>query len=181
MIKRIMTYRVAAAAFAASALIVAPAVAAPVRAASVQVHKAIGPNTSLVVQVGSRADYRHNDRRDHRRVHTNQWGQTDREVARLSRNALQACRSAITREAYRIGYRDVDFDDDRRVRQIGPNGFEVRYDDVEFERGRRDVERNVTCTVRRGNVAEVRGIPALARGNGHGYTVAHAQRGRRGH
>jgi hypothetical protein len=173
MIKRIMTYRVAAAAFAAPALFAAPA-AAPVRGAIVQVNHQRGANTSLTVQVGHTDDrYRRNDRRDYR---VNQWGQTQWEVRALRQDAVQACRRAVAKQAYRIGYRDVDFDDDRRVHQIGPNGFRVLLDDVEFDaRGRgRDRERDVTCTIRRGDVVEIEGLP---RGGKHGYKPAKGYRG----
>ncbi len=160
MINRIMTFRVAAAAFAASALIAAPAAADPVRGAIISLQRELGVNTSLRVDVSQNHHYGRNDRRGQR---FNQWGQSDREVSRLSGDALQACRRAVTQEAYRVGYRDVDFDDDRRVHQTGPYRFDIRYDDVEFEGRRREVESNVSCTVRRGNVAAVRGVPLPGR------------------
>ena len=160
MINRIMTYRVAAAAFAASVLIAAPAAADPVRGAIVSLQRELGVNTSLRVDISQNDRYGPNDRRGQR---LNQWGQSDREVSRLSRAALEACRRAVTQEAYRVGYRDVDFDDDRRVRQTGAYRFNIRYDDVEFEGRRRAVESNVSCTVRRGNVAAVRGVPLQGR------------------
>ena len=90
----------------------------------------------------------------------------------LSRDAVQACRRVVAKQAYRIGYRDVDFDDDRRVRQIGPNGFRVTLDDVEFEGRRRDRERDVTCTIRHGNVVNVEGIPAPGH-RGYQHTRGH--------
>ena len=163
MIKRIMTYRVAAAAFAVPALFAAPAAADPVRGAIVQLEHKLGADTSLTLQVGHNNRYQrdHRDNRDYRRgYHLNQWGQTEREARRLRRDAVQSCRRAVAHNAYRIGYRDVDFDDDRRVRQIGPYGFRVRLDDVEFEGRRRDRERDVTCTIRRGHVVDIEGIPA---------------------
>jgi hypothetical protein len=150
MIKRIMTYRVAAAAFAVPALFAVPAAADPVRGAIVQLEQRLGTNTSLILQVG------HN----RRGYQLNQWGQSQRDVSGLRRDALQACRRAVAKQAYRIGYRNVNFDDDRRVRQTGPYGFRVRFDDVEFEGRRRDRDSDVTCTIRRGNVVDIEGIPA---------------------
>ena len=32
---------------------------------------------------------------------------------------------------WRAGFRDIDFDDDRRVRQVGPNGFDIRFEEGE--------------------------------------------------
>ena len=180
MIKRIMTYRVAAAAFAVPALFAAPAAADPVRGAIVQLEHKLGADTSLTLQVGHDNRYQrdHRDNRDYRRGYRlNQWGQSERDVRGLRRDAVQACRRAVAHDAYRIGYRDVDFDDDRRVRQTGPYDFRVRLDDVEFEARRRDRESDVTCSVRRGYVVNIEGIPAAGhrgyrnarndRGNGH--------------
>lgn len=155
-----MNPRVAAVALAASALIAAPAAADPVRGAVLELNKRLSNDASLTIQVGHNSGYsnRRNVRRaNHYRV--NEWGQSQREVRQLKRNATQACRRAITRQAYNIGFRDVDFDDGRGVRQIGPNGFRVNFGDVEFEGRRRDFERSVTCTVRRGQVKNVDGIP----------------------
>jgi hypothetical protein len=178
MIKRIMTYRVAAAAFAVPALFAAPAAADSVRGAIVQLEHKLGADTSLTLQVGHKNRYQrdHHDTRDYRRGYQlNQWGQSQREVTGLRRDAVQACRRAVAKQAYRIGYRDVDFDDDRRVRQIGPYGFRVRLDDVEFEGRRRERESDVTCTIRRSNVVDIEGIPAA----GHrGYRNARNDRGR---
>jgi len=171
MIKRIMTFRVAAAAFAVSALFAAPAAADPVRGAIVQLEPKFGANTSLVVQVGQNDRHGRNDRRDYR---VNQWGQSEREVRGLRRDAVQACRREVVKQAYRIGYREVDFDDDRRVRQTGPYGFRVVLDDVEFEGRRRERESDVTCTVRRGHVVDIHGLPAPGR---RGYQHAGGRRG----
>jgi hypothetical protein len=172
MINRIITFRVAAAAFAVPALFAAPAAADPVRGAIVQLEQKLGADTSLRVQIGQSDRYGRNDRRgryDRRDYRVNQWGQSEREVRGLRRDAVQACRRAVAKQAYRIGYRDVDFDNDRRVRQIGPYGFRVMLDDVEFEGRRRDRERDVTCTIRRGNVVDIEGIP-LTRNRGYQRT-----------
>ena len=178
MIKRIMTYRVAAAAFAVPALFAAPAAADPVRGAIVQLEQKLGSNTSLTLQVGHNGHNSRNrhDSRDYRYGYQlNQWGQSRRVVTGLRRDALQACRRAVAKQAYRIGYRDVDFDDDRLIRQTGPHDFRVRLDDVEFEGRRRDRESDVTCSVRRGYVVNIQGIPAA----GHrGYRNARNDRGR---
>ncbi|WP_146617175.1 hypothetical protein [Hyphomonas pacifica] len=168
MMKRIIKVRVAAVAVAASALTVAPAVADPVRDSLAQIEAHLGADTGLVVQID------HKDR-GHRGRHRgsyrlNEWGQTRHQERQLRRDAIQTCRAEINRAAWRIGYRDVDFDDDRRVRQIGPYGFRIRFDDVEFEDRRRDREKDVTCEVRRGHVTQLEGIPERARyGHGRGY------------
>lgn len=178
MIKRIMTFRVAAAAFAVPVLFAAPAGADPVRGAIVQLEQKFGTNTSRVVQVCQDDRPGRNDRyarSDHRNDRMNRWGQSEREVRSLRRDAVQACRREVVRQAYRIGYREVDFDDDRRVGQIGPYGFRVLLDDVEFEGRRRDRESDVTCTVQRGHVVEIYGLPAPGK-HGHQYAG-----GRRGH
>jgi hypothetical protein len=169
MIKRIMTYRVAAAAFAVPALFAAPAAADPVRGAIVQLEHKLGADTSVTVQLAhndrhgrdDRYKRNHRDNRSYRGgYHLNQWGQSEWEARRLRRDAVQSCRRAVAHNAYRIGYRDVDFDDDRRVRQIGPYGFRVRLDDVEFEGRRRERESDVTCIIRHGHVVDIEGIPA---------------------
>ncbi|MFT5775353.1 MAG: hypothetical protein ACI93G_000105 [Hyphomonas sp.] len=175
MINSIMTFRVAAAAFAVPALFAAPAAADPVRGAIVQLEHKLGTNTSLTLQVGHNSRDRR-DTRDYRGSYRlNQWRQSEREVSSLRRDALQACRRAVAKQAYRIGYRDVDFDDDSRVRQTGPYDFRVRLDDVEFEARRRERESDVTCSVRRGYVVNIEGIPAA----GHrGDQKARNDRGR---
>lgn len=162
MMKRIMTPRVAAAAVAASVLIAAPAAADTLRGGA-RVDTQIGHGTSLSIQVAHRDGYRYGSS-TRRGYGLNEYGQTRAEERQLRRSAVRACRAEIGRVAWRIGFRDVDFDDDRRVRQIGPYGFRIRFDDVEFEGRRREIERDVTCVVRRGNVARLDGIP-----DGHRY------------
>lgn len=148
MINRIMTSGVAAVALAASAFFALPAAADPVRS-----------NASLTIQIGSNGASVYRDVRRGSRYGVNQWGQRRHEVRQLRRDAVRACSASIERQAYRVGFRDVDIDNDLRVHQIGPYGFEVRFDDVEFEGRRRDFERDVTCVVRRGNVVQVAGLP----------------------
>lgn len=176
-----MNPRVAAVALAASALIVAPAVADPVRGPVLELNKRLSNNAVLSVGVGThgQAQYHnaHHDRRyeRHHRGHGygNEWGQSRKDVRRLKRDATRECRRAIRYEARNIGFRDIDFDDGRRVRQIGPYGFRVSFHEVEFEGRRRDFERRVTCTVRRGQVRHLDGIPQpgrrAARRNGLRY------------
>ncbi|WP_143435524.1 hypothetical protein [Henriciella aquimarina] len=166
-----MTSRVAALALAASPLIALPAMAdAPATTAQT----ALG---GLSLSVGDAAFYVSvgHDRwrgRNGRHYRPNPWGQRPWEVRRLRRDALQRCAGAIQRQGYRIGFRDVDIDDDVRVRQIGPKGFRVRFDDVEFEGRRRAFDRDVSCTVRRGQVVDLDGLPrpghrGYDRGRGH--------------
>lgn len=78
------------------------------------------------------------------------------------RQAIQACRQAIRQEARHRGFRDIDFDDGRYAERIGPRGYRVTFNEVEFENRRRDIERPVTCIVRGGDrVSDIRGIPNL--------------------
>lgn len=166
MINRIITPRLAAVAFAASVVIAAPAVADPVNGALLKLEKELSHDTSLVIQIGGN-DYRrgnsHRGYRDYRDrrygPRLNEFGQTPRQERRLRRDAIQMCRRATAHQAYNIGFHEVDFDNDRRVRQLGPRGFRVRLKDVEFEGRRRDIERDVVCTVRRGRVVNVEGVP----------------------
>lgn len=135
-----------------------------------------GKRTNATISIGnghsgftistSNRGYSNHGYRTNRGYRLNEWGQTRHEVKQMKRYAAQQCRRAIKGEAYNIGFRDVDFDDGRRVSQIGPRGFRVTFNEVEFETRRRDIERVVTCTVRRGQVRRVEGIP---------------QRGQRGH
>ena len=163
MMKQIMNARMAAVALAASAFIAAPALADPVGGQVTRLDTRLGPQTGLTVQV------RHGGSHAHGRGYyrTNEWGQSRDQARYLRRSAVQACRTAIGRTAWRAGFRDIDFDDDRRVRQVGPNGFDIRFEEVEFESRRRDRERDVHCTVRRGQVIRLEGIPHAGPGKGH--------------
>ena len=158
MMKRIMNTRVAALALAATPLLAAPAFAdAPGRTvtASPAVSLNLG-DASLYVSVGHD---RWRDRNNGRHYRTNEWGQRPWEVRQLKREALNKCVRAVQRQGYRAGFRDVDIDDDYRVRQIGPRGFDVRLRDVEFEGRRRDFDTRVSCTVRQGTVRNISGLP----------------------
>ncbi|WP_300395741.1 hypothetical protein [Henriciella sp.] len=157
-----MSNRVAALALAAIPLTAAPAFADAPATTTQTALSGLSLNVadaSFYVSVG-------HDRwrgRNGRTYRTNQWGQSPREVRHLRRDALQRCAGAIQRQGYRAGFRDVDIDDDYRVRQLGPRGFRVRFDDVEFEGRRREFERDVRCTVRRGNVVKLIGLPQPGR------------------
>lgn len=173
MMKPVMNIRVAAAAIAASALIAAPAAA---EGTKVRASFDTG-QSGLTIKVGhnSHRDYRR-DRRDGYGYRLNEWGQTRSEVRYMKRAALRKCRRAISNEAWHIGFRDVDFEYGRHgqnVQQIGRYGFRIRFDDVEFERRRRDIERDVTCVVRRGEVVRLRGMP----GQNNGYSRRDRDRG----
>lgn len=169
MMKPIRTLGAAVVALAAPALITLPAAADTGALAKVETR--LAGNTTLTLAIGSGGydSHRPNDYRggsDYRRG-LNPYGQTDREVRELARDAKQACRQAVRTEARYLGYRDVDFDDDQRVRQIGPRGFIVSFDDVEFEGRRADRETRVTCEIRRGDVVSVAGIPRPYKGKPH--------------
>ena len=165
MINRIMKPRAAALALAAPLLFAAPALAD---------HGKTGKRVtgSISVQTGNGALQLNLGDRGYSSIgySTNRrYGYNDRygdrsQYRQMKRRAIQACRRAIRSEARYLGFRDVDFDDGRYAEQIGPRGFRVTFNEVEFETRRRDIERPVTCIVRRGDqVRDIRGIPA--RGN----------------
>jgi len=96
----------------------------------------------------------------------------------MKRRAIQACRRAIRDEAHYLGFRDVDFDDGRYAERIGPRGFRVTFNEVEFESRRRDIERPVTCIVRNDQVRDIRGIPVRGqRGNNRDHRSDRNRRG----
>jgi len=154
MMNRIMTSGVAAVALAASALFALPA-AADAPAAKATFATKVGDNSALFIQVGT-------DGRDYRPAGYGYRGDRDyrmNEVDRLSREAIQACRSSIRYEARRMGFRDVDFDSRAWAQPIGRAGYEVRFREVEFEGRRHEFERSVSCTVRHGRVTDIDGLP----------------------
>lgn len=160
MMNRIMTSGAAAVALAASALFALPAAAdTPVVKATVATR--IGDNSALFLQVG-------HDGHDYRPA-TYSYngpyrGYRMNERDRLSREAIRACRSGIQREARRLGYRDVDFDSRAWAQPIGRAGYTVRFREVEFEGRRHEFERSVSCTVRRGRVTDIDGLPHYGAG-----------------
>lgn len=155
MMKPIRTLGAAVVALAAPALFALPAAADGPRGTIAKVETPLlGAQVTLSASAGHRDDFRgprYNGR--------NEWGQTDRQVAELRRDAMQACRSAIRTEGFRAGFREVDFDKDHWARQLGPRNFFVTFQEVEFETGRRDIEARVDCEVRNGRVTQVSGIP----------------------
>jgi hypothetical protein len=163
MMKPIKSLGAAVVALAAPALFTLPAAADTRSVAKIETR--ISDSTTLTLALGSAGYDQHRRGGDYRRG-LNQYGQTDREVRELSRDAVQACRQAVRYEARQLGYREVDIDDDQRVRQIGPRGFFVTLDEVEFEGRRRDVETRVSCEIRRGSVVRVEGIPRPHKGKG---------------
>lgn len=165
MMKPIRTFGAAVVALAAPALITLPA-AADTRGSLAKVETQIGSGTTLTLAIGSSGYDSHRPRRTDWRRGLNPYGQTDREARDLSRDAVQACRQAVRQEGRRLGYRDIDFDDDQRVRQVARYGFFVNFDEVEFEGRRRDRETRVTCEVRRGEVVSIAGIPRPHPGKG---------------
>jgi hypothetical protein len=170
MIKPVMILRVAAVAFAASALFTAPALAETNSAALGKVDAKFGDDARIIVQVGEHGHYRRDDyRRGRGRQRLNAFGQSRWEERELRQEAAEVCRTEIDRVAWRIGFRDVDFDDGRYVEQVGPYRFIVHYE-VEFEGRRRDYDRDVACTVRRGEVTDISGLPDARRYRvGYGY------------
>jgi len=168
MTKPIRTLGAAVVALATPALLAAPA-AADARGAAAKVETRLGDDTRLTLAIGSAGYDSHRREDGYRggdgyRRDLNQWGQSDREVRDLTRDAVQTCRQAVRQEARYLGYRDIDIDEDRRVRQVGPRGFFVTFDEVEFEGRRRDREARVTCEIRRGDVVSLEGLPRPARG-----------------
>jgi len=91
------------------------------------------------------------------------------------RRAVRQCAVAIQRKGYRLGFRDVDFDD-RYVKQVGPNGYVVFFE-TEFEGRRREFERRVRCEVRQGNIVAIDAIPVPGRRPGWVYSSSYGKRG----
>ncbi|MBY9068272.1 hypothetical protein K1X12_15320 [Hyphomonas sp. WL0036] len=157
MMKPIRTLGAAVVALAAPSLFALPAAADAPRGTVAKVEV---PLLGGQVTLTSGSRYDHDDFRGPRYNGRNEWGQTDRQVRELRRDATQACRAAVRQEGRRAGFYDVDFDDDIRIRQLGPYGFAVTFDEVEFETRRRDIETRVSCEVRRGRVVSVDGVPS---------------------
>ncbi len=155
MMKHVMTSGAAAVAFAASALIALPAAAdsPPVRAA---VATSIGDNSTLFIEVGHGG---HDYRPAAYSYRGAKRGYAPNYRDRMSRKAIQACRRGIRHEARRLGFRDVDFDSRAWAQPFGRHGYTVRFREVEFEGRRHDFERRVSCTIRRGHVTDIQGIP----------------------
>lgn len=155
MMKRIMTPRAAALAIAAPLLFTAPALADHDRSSK----RVTG---SIAVQTGNGSLHLNLGHRGPGAVIYNAHHRTGYRYASrgLKRQAIRACRAAIRQEARYRGFRDIDFDDGRYAEQIGPRGFRVTFNEVEFEGFRREYERPVTCIVRGGDqVRDIRGIP----------------------
>lgn len=157
MIKPIRTLGAAVVALAAPALFALPAAADGPRRTTARIETPL-LGAQVTLSTGSRYDHR-DDFRGPRYNGRNEWGQTDRQMSELRRDAVQACRSAIRAEGRRAGFREVDFDKDHWARQLGPQNFFVTFQEVEFETGRRDIEARVDCEVRNGRVTQVSGIP----------------------
>lgn len=175
MMKPVMKPRAAALALAAPLLFTAPALADHGNT-SKSVSGAISiqtDNGGLYLNIGDRGyrSYGYETKRHY--GHRDQY-YGRRELRQMKRRAIRACRQAIRSEANYLGFHDVDFDDGRYAERIGPRGFRVTFNEVEFEGRRRDIERPITCIVRRGDqVREIYGIPK--RGHRHGH------RGHRGY
>lgn len=147
--------RAFAVALAAPMLLAAPAAAQTVERTITRIETPLpGVSIQLSSSYNARDDFRGPSWNG-----LNEWRQSEREVRALRRDAIQACRAAVRQEGRRLGYRKVDIDDDLRVRQLGPTSSQVRFDEVEFEHRRRDVERRVTCETQRGRVTGLSGLP----------------------
>jgi len=154
-------FRVLAVALAAPMLFAAPAAAQSLERTITRIET---PLPGVSVQLSSQRYSARDDFRGPSWRGLNEWRQTEREVHALRRDAVHACRAAVRQEGRRLGYRKVDIDDDLRVRQLGPTSFQVRFDEVEFESRRRDIERRVTCETQRGRVTALHGLPRPAQG-----------------
>lgn len=162
MMKRIMKPRAAALALAAPLLFAAPALADHNRSD----HRVTGGvtvqtgNGSLYFGVGDNGYRSYGYTTKRHRDYGYGYGHYGHDDRKLKRRAIRACRAAIRDEAHYRGFRDVDFDRGRYAERIGPRGFRVTFHEVEFETRRRDIERPVTCIVRRGDVVKrIDGIP----------------------
>lgn len=165
MMKPIKSLGAAVVALAAPALFTLPA-AADTRSVA-KIETLLGSDTTLTLAIVSGYDDRRGGAGYRRGL--NQYGQADWEVRELSRHAVKACRKGVRYEARQLGYRDVDIDDDQRVRQIGPRSFFVTLDEIEFEGRRRDLETRVSCEIRRGSVVSIEGIPHPYKGKPPSY------------
>lgn len=176
MINTVMKTRVAALAFAALPLTALPALAdeAPYRTqTAVSGFSLSVADSSFYVSVGNNR-YRG---RDGRYYNNDRYGQRPWETRQLRREAVRMCAAAIQRQGYRAGFRDVDIDNDLRVNQIGPKGFRVLFDDVEFEGRRREFYRDVNCTVRQGRIANISGLPTPGNRGQQGHDRGYDDRG----
>lgn len=169
MMKPIMTLRVAAAAMTASALFAAPAMADKAYRGK-DAELAGGPRGysppggEYCDRDARKRDERYSRYEDHwpgphRGYHDRDAGYSADPYAYKERrariDAVRQCRAAIADKAWRIGFHDVDFDRDRRVQRVGPAGFNVLFEEVEFEGRRREIKRSVICTIRRGRVENI--------------------------
>ena len=163
--KRIMTPRAAAVAFAASALVATPALADPgkgyqndhgKRHTSTAVQFDIG--NGLAITLASQ-DWAHGSHRRYSPYGYRTAGPPDRyRTMQLRREAVRLCAQAVRARSYRNGFRHVELEDVERIQQFGPAGFTVRAE-FEFEGYRRDFDKDVTCTVRRGSVVDIYDLP----------------------
>jgi len=160
----VMTSGVAAVALAASSLFALPAAADSPRVKAA-VSTQIGDNSTLFIAIGHGGDdYRPAAYSYRSPVRGYRQDRSDRD----SRDSIRACRRGIQQEARRIGYRDVDFYSRAWAQPFGRHGYTVRFREVEFESRRHDIERSVSCTVRRGHVTEIDGLPRRSGGpRGH--------------
>ena len=168
MMKRIMTPRITAVALAASAILMAPAALAeaPHAPHANKLHGSVsidlGRDARLTFETG-RSGFLHPAHHRYRYDRRDRYDRYDTRADR--RRAVRQCRRAIRSEGYARGFREIDFDG-RRVRQVGPRGFVVRFD-TEFEGRRREVERIVRCEVRRGRIVDLEGVPWPGRNRHH--------------
>ena len=179
-----MTSRVAALALAAPLLFTTPALAdhgrrgeATISVQNGNARLSISTDGRLSASSGNYYGRQHRNqsyRRGHRNDRgygLNRWGQDHYEVRQLERRATRACRRAIRQEANYVGFRRAETGRRVHAQQIGPRGFEVRFNRVQFEGRRRDFNRAVTCTVRGGNdVKRLDGIPRWGRRDYSGYS-----------
>jgi hypothetical protein len=175
MMKRIITPRAAALALAAPLLFAAPALAHHGKADKTvtggitfhsgngSVHLGVGQNGYSSISYSTRGHHGYGDYHYDRDYRYNN--------RKAKRRAIRACRRAIRDEAHYRGFHDVDFDNGRYAERIGPRGYRVTFNEVEFETRRREIERPVTCVVRRGDrVRDIWGIPEpRRRGYGQRY------------
>ena len=160
MMNRIMTTGVAVVALAASALL-----ASPVEA---QRQANICPITGQVLDGGPRSynkGYGYSAGKAYGYGYDTDYGFRQGQRV-LRRDAARKCRRAISNAVYSRGFLDLEFDD-RRIRQIGPKGFLVRFE-TEVEGYRREFENDVYCTVRHGRVVNIEGVPVPGGRRGYG-------------
>lgn len=170
MINRIIKPRAAILAFAAIALFTTPAYAER-GDRNHNRHNQNGVSITVSTDLAGNYNTRHNSR--HNARHHNQYGDrfTRREQRQMRRQAIRACRQGIRYDVSQTRFRNAHFGEVHNVERIGPRGYRVTVH-THIDGRRRSFDRDVTCTVRRGELRRIEGLDLPRRrnrGRGHNY------------